>query len=152
MEIVTVATHSEGRLDELVKNKYEFPITVLGFGQPWTGFRMKLELLQKYIQTLPDDRLIVYIDGFDSVINGDPATAPHIFRQNGWKLVFSMETDLGISRLIFPPCGDRNLSAGMFMGYVKYLKILLSQSLQSSCKDDEHVLSNELMAFGWLYF
>lgn len=150
MEIVTVATHSEGRFEGLAKNKYEFPVTVLGFGQPWTGFKMKLELLHEHIQTLPDDQLIVFLDGFDSVINGNPATVPGIFKENEWKVVFSTEVDLGFSHLIFPACGDRNLNAGMFMGYVKYLKIILARALQSSCQDDQYVLANLCKEFDFI--
>ena len=66
---ITYATHSEGDFEELVNNKYNISIKVLGWGEKWNGFLDKFKNMYKYIKTLPDDDVIIFIDGFDSKIN-----------------------------------------------------------------------------------
>ena len=34
------------------------------------------------------------------------------------------------------------INAGLYMGYVKYLKILLKETLKIQCKDDQRILIN----------
>ena len=48
-EVVTVATHEEGLLKQLVHNNFNIKVKVLGFGKKWTGFQMKFELIYNYI-------------------------------------------------------------------------------------------------------
>ena len=69
MKIITYATHSEGLFDELINNKYNIPIIVLGYGEKWNGFMDKFKKVYKYIKELPDKEIIVFIDGFDTRIN-----------------------------------------------------------------------------------
>ena len=49
-------------------------------GQKWTGYKMKSELLIKYLENLDDDEIVVFIDGFDSLINRDPRDVEEIFK------------------------------------------------------------------------
>ena len=76
IEIVTFATHEEGTLNDLVHNQYNVPIKVLGFGEKWTGFKMKFEYVYDYIQTLPENDIVVFLDGFDSEIKGNVKYLP----------------------------------------------------------------------------
>ena len=62
-EIITVATHKEGKFDELINNKYE-KITVLGMGEKWRGLKMKFELIYDYIKNMDDNKIIIFLDGF----------------------------------------------------------------------------------------
>lgn len=80
---VTVATQNEGSLD--VQKRilsacsdfdYANNFTVLGFGQEWTGFLMKFDLLYEYFfssecrQHRPDD-IVVFADAFDVIYTRD---------------------------------------------------------------------------------
>jgi len=69
--VLTFATHKEGTFDDIINNKFNIPIKVLGYGQKWTGFRMKFDYVYDYIQDLNDNEIVFFIDGFDSYINGD---------------------------------------------------------------------------------
>ena len=82
IEIITYATHNEGTFNELIKNKYNIPITVLGWGNKWKGFMDKLEQIYNYINKLSDDKIIIIIDGFDSKINSDLNTIYTRFYKN----------------------------------------------------------------------
>ena len=59
-EIITVATHKQGKFDELINNKFQEKVTVLGMGKKWTGFNMKYELVYDYIKNMHDDKIIIF--------------------------------------------------------------------------------------------
>lgn len=135
-EVLTVATHEEGYFNELINNKFNIDVKVLGFGRKWTGFTMKLELIYNYIKTLPDYKIIIFIDGFDSLINGTLNEAVNRFRNKNSKILFSKDIypHSFFAQKIFPKCKDNIIvNSGLYMGYVKYLKILLSAVLQQKC-------------------
>lgn len=157
VEIITVATHNEGTLQKIIHNKFKQPVKVLGLGQKWTGFKMKNQLIYDYIKNQPDNKIIIYLDGFDSLINGTASQAVSTFINNNYKVLFSkdeLKFDLSpifsTSRL-FPPCNDNTtINAGLWMGYVKYIKILLEDSLKEKCKDDQRSINIQCKKFDFI--
>lgn len=144
-EIITVATHKEGKLNDLINNKFNIPITVLGFGQKWTGFNMKYQLAYDHIKNLPDDKIIIFLDGFDSEIKKSPYLALDTFKQHNYKLIFSLEPGSGLiggHKFVFDTCKHNKIgNTGLYMGYVKYLKIFLQETFKNKCKDDQVVMN-----------
>ena len=153
-EVVTVATHEDGLLKQLIHNNFNIKVKVLGFGKKWTGFQMKTELVYEYIKNLPDDKIIIYLDGFDSTINGSLDTAVRRFVNKKSKVLYSKELDssmYGIERIVFPSCKDNtSVSCGMYMGYVKYLKMLLKEVLTKKCHDDQVVVNRLCKKFDFI--
>ena len=153
-EVVTVATHNEGNLKNLINNKYNIKVKVLGMGKKWTGFQMKTKLVYEYIKNLSDNKIIIYLDGFDSIINGSLNDAIRIFKEMKIKILFSKHNDYtfyGIEKAVYPFCKDNTiLSAGMYMGYVKYLKILLKEMLTKKCSDDQLVINKLCEKFNFI--
>ena len=152
-EVITVATHKEGLFDKLINNKFNVKITVLGMGEKWTGFDMKFKLIYNYIKNLPDDKIIIFVDGFDSLVNGKLEDAVKIFKENNFKCLFSQTVDKKnlskiesiITKKIFGNCKNNYTgNSGLYMGYVKYLKIILNEALKNKCKDDQVVLNKNL--------
>ena len=90
--VLTFATHDEGTFKDIVNNKYNIPIKVLGYGEKWTGFRMKFEYVYDYIQNLNDNEIVFFIDGFDSYINGELNVALERFKKMNEKVVFSLQS------------------------------------------------------------
>lgn len=139
-EIITIATHSYGLFDKLINNKYSH-VKVLGFGQKWTGFNMKFELLNNYIKHLPDDKIIVFVDGFDSIIDGKLEDAVNIFKQKNYKLLFSKDRLHSLDAVYHLNkiyCKDKIVvNTGLYMGYVKYLKLILNDMICKKCNDDQ---------------
>ena len=153
VEIITVATHSEGFFDNLINNNYNQKIKVLGFGEKWTGFKMKSELVYDYIKNLPDDKIIIFLDGFDTIIKGTAQQAVKRFMQLNSKILFSLDPNhmFGIGKAIFPVCKNNKIgNAGMYMGYVKYLKLIFKEILQKKCKDDQVVLNRICRKFHFI--
>ena len=60
VHVVTFATHKEGTFEYIVNNKYNIPVVVLGYGEKWTGFRMKLEYMYNYIKDLPETDIVFF--------------------------------------------------------------------------------------------
>jgi hypothetical protein len=152
-EIITVATHEEGLLKQLLNNKQKIDIKVLGFGQKWTGFQMKSELVYEYIKDLPDNKIIIYLDGFDSTINGTSQEAVRRFMNKKSKVLFSKDVEspfYGLERFVFPTCGVNIANCGMYMGYVKYLKQLLKEILSKKCNDDQVVVNRLCKKFNFI--
>ena len=69
--IVTAANKSGGYYEILkescIRNGCE--LTTLGFGEKWTGFVWKYEQLQKFLKSVNSDDIVIFVDGFDVVMN-----------------------------------------------------------------------------------
>ena len=141
VEIVTYANKSFGLFEELIHNTFDVPVKVLGWGKKWNGYSDKSKGLLEYIREAKnDDDLIIFIDGFDSKINKTIENVKDIFDSYDCKVLFSKDPESFsklVTRTIFPTCGNAVANAGMYGGYVKYLKIILTDELNRTCQDDQ---------------
>jgi hypothetical protein len=152
IHVITFATHAEGNFNNMINNSYGIKIKVLGWGKKWTGFKMKYIYVYNYIKKLNDDDIIIFLDGFDVNINGYLEDALKIFKKNNYKVLFSKQNnnnffDFFFLKKVFNPYNEKYiLNTGLYMGYVKYLKILLDESLKLKCNDDQrnmNILKNK---------
>lgn len=150
--VLTFATHKEGTFDDIINNKFNIPIKVLGYGQKWTGFRMKFDYVYDYIQDLNDNEIVFFIDGFDSYINGDLDVAVERFKNMNENVVFSLQNPssaifpLELNKILiknaFGSCHNELIAnSGLYVGYVKYLKIFLKEAVLQKCNDDQRNLN-----------
>lgn len=153
MEIVTVSTHEEGNFKQLINNKYNEKIKVLGYGQKWYGYKMKIDLFYEYIKQQDDDKIIIFLDGFDTTINKNPELAVKLFKENNYKLLFSSESNMVFTSLFFSnKISDNNfINCGMYMGYVKYLKILFDEINKYNYYDDQVLINNLKHNFDFIH-
>jgi hypothetical protein len=136
IQVITYATHSYGMFDELVNNKYNVDVKVLGWGTKWSGFTDKLKGVLEYIKTLDEDDIIIFVDGFDSRIMKPLHECERRFKELGCKVLFSRER--GPFTEIFPVCRNTSpANTGLYMGYVGYLKPILEETAYMKCKDDQ---------------
>lgn len=152
-EIITVATHKEGKFEDLVNNKYK-KITVLGMGHKWRGLKMKFELIYNYIKNMSDYKIVIFLDGFDSLILNSPNKAIEIFKRKNYKLVFSKNIPNhfgGFEKIVYTDCNSQGIvNVGMYMGYVKYLKKVLILALTKKCKEDQRILNKICKDFSFI--
>ena len=145
VHILTYATHSEGLFEELVNNKFNIKIKVLGWKQKWKGFTDKFIKSLKYISTLPDDDIIVFLDGFDTIINKNKLkNIENFLLTSDFKVIFSLDnTDLNffqkyLNEIIFKSCSNKlTANSGLYMGYNKYIQIILKDAINKKCQDDQ---------------
>lgn len=153
--VVTYATHSEGNYDNLINNNYNIDVITLGWNTKWDGFDYKFKLLYDYIKNLPDDDIIISLDGFDVWINGNLREAISRFKKMNVNILFSKDVYLfnnykllsklghDVSTKVFNICRNNEVAnTGLYMGYVKYIKILLLESFNKKCKDDQKIINN----------
>lgn len=141
VEVVTYANKSFGMFEELVNNDHNIKVKVLGMGNKWNGYIDKSIGLLKYIETKKDDDIIVFVDGFDTKINKDISNVKSLFESYECKVLVSKDPRL-MNKLgeifVFGNCNNNEVAnAGMYMGYVKHLKIVLKESIRMKCKDDQ---------------
>ena len=164
-EIITVATHKYGLYEKLINNDFRVNITTLGMGMKWTGFRMKYELIYNYIKNMNDNKIIIFLDGFDSKINKNPQIAIDYFIKNNYKILFSKQnnhclfnsnkiTNLILNKIFLNKKNSLKNNCipntGLYMGYVKYLKAVLFELLLLPCNDDQVLLSRNLTRFDYI--
>ena len=140
MEIITYATESRGKFDSLVNNKFGVPVTVLGWGQEWNGFTDKFKGVLKHIENKNPDDIIIFLDGFDSEINRDPKEVVDIFKSLDCSVLFSNNVSFFgvLENIPFGTCKNNKMAnTGMYMGYVKTIRDILTDAMHFNCKDDQ---------------
>lgn len=153
--VLTLATKDDGYYNALsisAKNNH-INLVTLGFGQKWTGFTMKINLMKNYIESLPDDDIVVISDAYDVIILQDSHTILNKFYSFNKPIVISRDANPNflISRYFqykaFKPCNNNYICAGLYMGYVWAIKLLYAEMCKNNnCiendKDDQIMLSN----------
>lgn len=138
MKIVTYATHSEGKFEELINNKYGVKIDVLGWGQKWNGYRDKSIGIIEYLKNTHDDEIVIYLDGFDTNIVKDTHDLESTFKKLNCRILLSKENSSPLVKYVFGSCkNNKGANSGLYMGYAKELRQLLEKSSKFNCKDDQ---------------
>jgi hypothetical protein len=136
--VVVYATHSAGMFEDLIHNPFNVPIQVLGFGEPWVSYRKKLESVLSYVRTLPDDQVVISLDGWDTVINRDPKCAVEYFKSSGADILFSTNRTSSsvmnfVSSIVFAnTCEEQDkqmINMGMYMGYANAVSGMIAHVL-----------------------
>lgn len=143
IHIVTYCTHDQGKFNELVNNKFDVDVTVLGWGEKWNGFTDKYKGVQKFLETVDDNDIVVFLDGFDTVIHKDPKDLEQLFESKNCDILVSKDPTGVIYKSIYGRCKNGlTANTGMYMGRVKALKPLMKDCLSMRCKDDQVNLNN----------
>mgnify|MGYP001565801898 FL=1 len=136
VEVVTYANKSQGMFEDLVKNTFGVPIKVLGWGTKWNGFNDKYRGMSEYLKTKRDTDIVIFLDGFDTKINKDPQDVVKLFEKCDCKILVSKGPNPGDHLL--GTCRDGiAANSGMYMGYVKFLKVMIDEALSYTCEDDQ---------------
>jgi hypothetical protein len=133
---VTYANKSQGMFEDLVNNEFGVPIKVLGWGTKWNGFSDKYKGMSEYLETKNDNDIVIFLDGFDTKINKDSRDVVKLFETFDCKVLVSKGPNPGDHLL--GTCEDGiPANSGMYMGYVKYLKVMIDEALSYTCEDDQ---------------
>ena len=141
---VTYATHDE-RYYKLLKQsavEHNIKLVTLGIGEKWNGLQDKLIGVYKFLKNLPENDIVCFIDAFDTVIFANEEEIVNKFLKSGKKLIFSKGGNTKgvgtyIQKKLFPPCHDEQLNSGMYIGYVKTIKKVLTDILKNEGKFDD---------------
>ena len=148
---ITVATKENINYYEIMKEsckRNNIELVVLGLGQKWTGFSMKFELWLEYLNTLPDNEIVMINDDYDVIMLEDSNTIKNKFKQFNKHVVFSVQKGMLIN-LSFPRCRDDVICVGNIIGYVKYIKkiielIVKHKNLWKKYDNDDQIIFNNI--------
>jgi hypothetical protein len=141
MKIITYATHRFGTFNTLIETVPD--IIVLGWGTKWNGFMGKCKEVLKYLENVPDDEVVMVVDGFDTIIKKDLSDVEHVFKRMNCKILLSKHNGIHkyIGEKIFTECNNVIANAGLYMGYCGYVKFMLREILKSG-EDDYQIAMN----------
>ena len=148
MHLVTIATHSDAYLPYLKKSckRFESKLTILGWGQKWTGYSFKFKLMKEYLETIHDDDIVCFIDSFDVILLRPICELEHAFvtysELTGMRIIVGCDKPpswlvKSIGSLQFGTCHGLLLNSGTYIGYAKEIKQMLDESYVRPDMDDQ---------------
>jgi len=143
---VTFATHKERLFKNLIKSstKNKIKLNIIGFNTKWSGWKNRARYILKYINRFKNNQLICCLDAFDSLILGNEEELYNKFIKyyKNYNIVFSNDTSENFfinnyKKKKFNTCKNNFISAGIFIGYNKYIKDFLIKFINSEYDDDQ---------------
>jgi len=155
LKVFTVATHSERYFPILIHSakKYNYDIHVLGWQEEWKGLNMKFKLMRNALQSLKNNDIVMFVDGFDTFFIRD---SKHIIKtfleletpilMSGEKMPSSFLLKYAYNKL-FSKNKIKNegycfINTGMYMGYRDNLLMILNYICQ---KYDDNSLNDQII-------
>jgi hypothetical protein len=147
---VTYATHEQGLFKKLINNEHGVQIEVLGMGTKWTGFFDKVDGIMKFARDKQPDDIIVFLDGFDTIVNTKPDDLMKHFRSYGAKILVSLDHGTEdvyaivdwTQRHVFGNCNGVIANSGLYMGEVSELKKMWRNMKRQYTADDQRALNS----------
>ena len=155
--IITIATNSELYFPYLVDSckKNGIPLTVLGYGEKWTGFTFRFDKMIQYLKKLDPNDVVCFIDGYDVICVRNLNEMTDVFLQlkkkNNCKIVIA-ENNIIMNNLYnvvlyitvktsFDKCKNKLINAGSYIGQVKDILYVLEQVYTGdNTLDDQKIL------------
>ena len=135
MQVVTVATHSDGYLDALRAGceRIQLPIHFLGMGEDWLGFGWRIKKLKEYVDSLPSETIVItrsaedlknkYLQFKKPIVFGVDGDADNPIHQWGHDVIFGKHRGV-------------TLNGGTYMGRADKLRTLFSIWMSGEIKDE----------------
>jgi hypothetical protein len=152
LKIITYATHVEGYYNILIKQlkKNQIDYKIIGYGKKWEGFFQKFLDVYKYLETQDNDTIILFVDGFDSIILENKKKIITKYKKLKKKIIFGIE-DLqnNLKKILQNMIFSNNsiiINSGSYIGQNKYLKKLFKMIFkkygENFILDDQIIINN----------
>lgn len=155
MKFITIATHSSPAFEIFQRSAeyHEIEVDILGWGREYTSHSCKSLWIIEYLETLPDDEIVLYTDGYDAFFLAPEPEILEKFRNFGHPFVISAEQNLNVVSNLFSklaiyrklPKGKKPyqfLNAGQWIGEAKVIKEVLAATLDPK-KFDQRKLDDQ---------
>ena len=130
LHVATVATHSERYLpvlDKMLEDK-GIKLEKLGMGKKYIGHFMKeLEMIE-FLKDKDEEDVVIFVDGFDSLILGEPEEIIEKFKKTGKKMILSVENirnNFLTHSYNFQKVLGKFTNTGLYIAHAGYLKKFL---------------------------
>jgi GR25 family glycosyltransferase involved in LPS biosynthesis len=154
VHVLTVAT-DETKLKYLDTSAQKFGIKFINLGKDvvWDGGNMigpgggqKLKLVKNYVSQIPEQDIVLFVDGYDVFFNDDLQTIVDRFNGFDCKVLFAGEKNCWPDKSIAPLFGGdtdyKYLNSGVYIGYAGYVCSLIENYIQNS-EDDQLYLQKK---------
>ena len=146
MKLVTVATHSQSYFPFLLEscNRYGAELVVLGFNQPWQGFNHRNILMKEYLESLPPNEVVCFIDAYDVLLLRPLEDLEDLFvnfnKITGARIIVGCDLTIHgnatlFGRFYFGACNNKYINAGTYIGYASDLNEMVTYSLNKISDD-----------------
>lgn len=133
MRICTVATHSDRYFPVLKASceRFQTPLIVLGWGEQWQGFAWKFAKMLDFLNTISEDEIVMFVDGYDVILLQPPSCIEKRFLRANVPMIVAQDGvhPTLIVRYFMSKCfHDVNgvpINTGTYIGYAGYLKQFL---------------------------
>jgi hypothetical protein len=155
--VITVATdESKARLLTMSANRHGVQLKNIGAGVEWTGGDMtrpgggqKINLVKAFLAGIDDASTVLFVDGYDVVINDNTATVIERFQDMPADVVIAAEKNCWPSKdmsVLFPESHTeyKYPNSGMYVGKAWALKKLFDANLEDS-EDDQLFLQKQFL-------
>lgn len=137
LHLVTVATHSERYLPVLERQSQDknMDLVKLGYGKKYEGHFMKDMEMIAYLKTVPPSDIVIFVDGFDTLLLADKQEILKKYESYDAKLILSVENITMmlsyIHAAVFERVATKYINTGLYMGeagfLLKFLEDMYSQ-------------------------
>ena len=133
--VLSYATHAQGTFEAL---RAALPnLVVGGWGAEWRSYMQKMHFVLEYCSDKNPKHIVIFLDGFDTHLRGDPAVAVSRFKGLPSRCRVLLST--ANIELLLPPLLRKRIfdcssseaccNAGMYMGYASEIYSLFSDAL-----------------------
>ncbi len=145
MHIVTVATESKYYFPYLKEScrQHGKELDVLGWGEKWEGFNWRYVKMIEYLKTTPANDIVCFMDGYDVLCVRNLDEMEEVFKtiqkRTKCKIIVSEDVTILLSfiaQLYFGNCQDTKLNAGLYMGYVEDVLMIIEKIYNLNPKND----------------
>jgi GR25 family glycosyltransferase involved in LPS biosynthesis len=159
IKVRTVATDTQ-KAKQLIHSaeKNNLNLKILGANGLWTGGDikngpgggLKVNLLRQELKSLQDNDVVLFVDGYDVLINAKEEEIFKRYLEFNTKVLFAAEKVCWPDRSLenqfpLPETGYRYLNSGCFIGVVSELKKIMQESL-SDIDDDQLYLQKKYLS------
>lgn len=161
LHVCTVANYEHPFLKHFLDscNRYSIPLDLLGWGKGYYSHGWALQLIDHYVQTLPDEDLVLVVDAFDVFFLAGQEEIVRRFEELGVSFLISAERGCGPDPQLasfYPPSPTpyRFVNSGTYMGYVKEMKKILKRMPHPICpyENDQRCFTLDFLAHPEDYF
>lgn len=155
--VITVATdQSKATLLKTSAERFNIPLNNLGLGVHWEGGDMtgpgggqKINLVKQFLDTVDDNDTVLFVDGYDVIINDDIKTILERFNDMGGDVVVAAEKNCWPSKDMADKFPDthtayRYPNSGLYIGKVQALKTLFRDDLTNR-EDDQLYMQHAIL-------
>jgi hypothetical protein len=147
MHIVTVATESKYYFPYLKEScrRHGKNLEVLGWGETWQGFNWRYLKMIEYLKTKQPNDVVCFMDGYDVLCVRNLDEMEEVFKniqkRTNCKIVVSEDISIQpifnwFGKLYFGKCQNTKLNAGLYMGYVEDVLMIIQNIYNLNPKND----------------